>query len=99
MSSHWDYADKTKAERRERGKEKKRERMDQGKRVKLLDRLVQERAEKARQPGECSCRCHVVQGVPHVRTCCGESGVIRPAEVMKRESDERAARKASVPKK
>ncbi len=45
MSSHWDYGpDKTKAERRERGKEKKRERMDAGKKVKLLNELAMKRA-------------------------------------------------------
>lgn len=65
MSSHWDYPpDKTKAERRERAEEKKRERMNQGKGVKLRARIIQEKAEQA-----------------------------------KRESDERAAREASVPKK
>ncbi len=98
MSSHWDYGpDKTKAERRERGKEKKRECMDSGKRVKLLTRLTQERAEKASRSNECSCRCHVEQYVPHVRPCCGESGVIRSAKVEK-ESDERATRKTGKTK-
>ncbi len=48
MSSHWDYGpDKTKAERRERAGEKKKERMDQGKRVKAQQRLIEERAAKA----------------------------------------------------
>ena len=98
MSHHWDYGpSKTKAERRERGKEKKRERMDSGKKVKLLTRLTQERAEKASQSNECSCRCHVEQHVSHVRACCGESGVIRPAKVEK-ESNERAAREAAKTK-
>ncbi len=98
MTSHWDYGpDKTKAERRERGEEKKRERMDSGKRVKLLTHLTQERAEKASQSNECSCRCHVERHVSHVRACCGESGVIRPAKVEK-ESDERATREADKAK-
>ncbi len=44
MTHHWDYADKTKAERRERYKEKRRTRMGQGKRVKLLHRLTMRRA-------------------------------------------------------
>ncbi len=50
MSSHWDYGpDKTKAERRERAGEKKKERMDQGKRVKAQQRLIEDRAAKAAQ--------------------------------------------------
>lgn len=49
MPHHYDYADKTKTERRERGKEKKRERMNQGKNLKLLARLAQERAEAAQK--------------------------------------------------
>ena len=44
VSHHHDYADKTKAERRERKKEKRREKMDQGKRVKMIAQLIQERA-------------------------------------------------------
>ncbi len=53
MSHHWDYGpDKTKAERRERGKEKKRERMEQGKIVKLLFRLSMERAAKAKKESD-----------------------------------------------
>ncbi|KKL73615.1 hypothetical protein LCGC14_2073090 [marine sediment metagenome] len=53
MSSHWDYGpDKTKAERRERGKEKKRERMGAGKSVKLLFRLSMERAAKAKKESD-----------------------------------------------
>ena len=45
MSHHWDYGpDKTKAEKRERKKEKRREDMDAGKRVKLLHELAMKRA-------------------------------------------------------
>jgi len=44
MTHHWDYADKTKAERRERYKEKRHARMGQGKREKLLHRLTMRRA-------------------------------------------------------
>lgn len=44
MTHHYDFQDKTKAERRERGREKKKERMDAGKRTKLLHRLAMERA-------------------------------------------------------
>ena len=44
MTHHYDYADKAKAERRERKKEKRREKMDQGKRVKMIAQLIQERA-------------------------------------------------------
>ena len=44
MSSHWDYADKTKTERRERKKEKRREDMDAGKKAKLLHALAMRRA-------------------------------------------------------
>ena len=47
MSHHYDFADKTKAERRERKKEKDRECMDQGKALKLRLRIIKERAEKA----------------------------------------------------
>ncbi len=47
MTHHWDYADKTKAERRERAGEKRRERMDQGKRVKEQQRLIEARAAAA----------------------------------------------------
>ena len=48
VSHHWDYGpNKTKAERRERAGEKKKERMDQGKRVKAQQRLIEERAAKA----------------------------------------------------
>ena len=47
MAHHYDFAEKTKAERRERAKEKKKERMDAGKGVKLRARIIQERAEKA----------------------------------------------------
>ena len=39
----------TKAERREQKKTKQREKMNQGKKIKLLDRLVMERAERARK--------------------------------------------------
>ena len=49
MTHHWDYSDKTKSERRERGREKKKERMGQGKSVKLLYRLSMERAEEAKR--------------------------------------------------
>ena len=49
MSSHWDYAGKTKAERRAREKEKKRERQAQGKKAKLWAKIIQERAEKEKQ--------------------------------------------------
>ena len=50
MPHHWDYGpDKTKAERRERAKEKKKERMDAGKGVKLRAQMIQERAEKAKR--------------------------------------------------
>lgn len=47
MTHHWDYSGKTKSERRERGEEKRRERMNQGKGVKLLQAIVMERAAKA----------------------------------------------------
>ena len=49
MSSHYDFEKKTKAERRERAKEKKKERMDAGKGVKLRAQIIQERAEKAKR--------------------------------------------------
>ncbi len=53
MSHHWDYEpDKTRAERRERAKEKKRERMDSGKSVKLLYQLSMERAAKAKKEND-----------------------------------------------
>lgn len=52
MSSHWDFADKTKAERRERAKEKKRERMDSGKGVKLRAQIIQRKAEEAEKEKE-----------------------------------------------
>jgi len=44
VSHHHDYADKTKAERRERKKEKRREKMDAGKKAKLLHALAMQRA-------------------------------------------------------
>ena len=48
MSHHWDYGpNKTKSERRERAGEKQRKRMDQGKRVKAQQRLIEDRAAKA----------------------------------------------------
>ena len=50
MPHHWDYGpDKTKAERRERAKGKKKERMDAGKGVKLRAQIIQERAEQAKR--------------------------------------------------
>lgn len=52
MTHHYDFADKTKAERRERGKEKNRERMGSGKSVKLLHRLAMERAAKAQRESD-----------------------------------------------
>ena len=48
MSHHWDYGPgKTKSERRSRKEEKKRERMEQGKKAKLWAQIIQERARKA----------------------------------------------------
>ena len=52
MSHHYDYDGKTKAERRERYKEKRRERMDAGKRVKLLHRLAMRRAGVPESPSK-----------------------------------------------
>ena len=49
MTHHYDFEDKTKAERRECAKEKKKERMDAGKGAKLRARMIQERAEKAKR--------------------------------------------------
>ena len=47
MTHHFDYADKTKGERRERAEEKKRERMSQGKKAKLWAQIVQQLAAAA----------------------------------------------------
>ena len=53
MSHHYDYdSDKTKAERRERAGEKRRERMEQGKSVKLLFKLSMERAARAKRESD-----------------------------------------------
>ncbi len=52
MTHHYDYAGKTKGERRERGGEKRRERMEQGKKAKLWAKLVQDRADAARRADE-----------------------------------------------
>ena len=49
MTHHWDYSDKTKSERRERGREKKKERMGQGKKAKLWAQIIQDRAEEAKR--------------------------------------------------
>ena len=49
MTHHFDYADKTKGERREREKEKERERMDSGKRVKLLLQVILRRSKEAEE--------------------------------------------------
>ncbi len=47
MTHHWDYSGKTKSERRERGVEKRRERMNQGKGLKVLHQIIMDRAAKA----------------------------------------------------
>lgn len=44
MTHHYDYADKTKAEKRERKEEKRREQMEKGKKIKLLHALAMRRA-------------------------------------------------------
>lgn len=50
MTHHWDYGpNKTKSERRERKRNKDRERMSSGKKIKLLNRLAMERAQRAQQ--------------------------------------------------
>ena len=55
MTHHWDYADKTKSERRARAKEKEKERMDSGKRAKLWAKIIHERAEKAEKARKEKC--------------------------------------------
>jgi hypothetical protein len=47
VTHHYDYDRKTKGERRSRKREKKNERMNQGKKAKLWARIVQDRAEEA----------------------------------------------------
>ena len=47
MTHHYDFADKTKGERREREKEKDRQRMDSGKRVKLLLQVILRKSKEA----------------------------------------------------
>ena len=49
MTHHYDYSSKTKAERRERSREKARERMGQGKRAKLLHSIIMDKAQKAEE--------------------------------------------------
>lgn len=52
MTHHYDYADKTKGERRERGEEKAHERMSQGKRAKLLHTIIMNKAAEAEKAKE-----------------------------------------------
>ena len=47
MTHYWDFAGKTKSERRERAGEKRRERMGQGKGLKILHQIIMDRAAKA----------------------------------------------------
>ena len=49
MTKHYDFQDKTKAERRERAAEKKRERMDSGKKLKLLSAIILKRSLEAQK--------------------------------------------------
>ena len=49
MTHHYDFQGKTKSERRERGREKKKERMNQGKGVKLRARIIQDKAEEVKK--------------------------------------------------
>lgn len=49
MTYQRDYEDKTKSERRERRKEKDRERMDSGKRLKLMLQIIQRKSEEAKK--------------------------------------------------
>ena len=53
MPNHWDYGpDKTRAERRERAAEKKRERMDSGKKLKLLSAIILKRSLEAQKEAD-----------------------------------------------
>ena len=47
MTHHYDYQGKTKAERRERAVANKKERMEQGKKAKMLHSIIMQKAEEA----------------------------------------------------
>ncbi len=49
MTKHYDFQDKLKGERRERAAEKKRERMDSGKKLKLLSAIILKRSLEAQK--------------------------------------------------
>ncbi len=49
MTEHYDFQDKLKSERRERAAEKKRERMDSGKKLKLLSAIILKRSLEAQK--------------------------------------------------
>ena len=52
MTKHYDFQDKLKGERRERAAEKKRERMDSGKKLKLLSAIILKRSLEAQKEAD-----------------------------------------------
>ncbi|KKM99801.1 hypothetical protein LCGC14_1144180 [marine sediment metagenome] len=52
MTKHYDFQDKLKGERRERAAEKKKERMDSGKKLKLLSAIILKRSLEAQREAD-----------------------------------------------
>ncbi len=52
MTKHYDFQDKLKGEQRERAAEKKRERMDSGKKLKLLSAIILKRSLEAQKEAD-----------------------------------------------